>query len=139
MNLLTLKREAIRNISVMLFVQTAKRKANVMRMLNVIRERKSEDWRVSDSFLVDDRVENPEQALRNAVKDFMQSEDAVEAIKYAGGDFNWGDAIMSITDEYLMPHGLRSADSDAQTVFLNQDEVLFSDIQQDVFKRIYGD
>lgn len=103
-----------------------------MKILNLVRERKAENWSVTDSFWVEDFVENPEEALRNAVKDFMISEDGKDGIIYACGDYNWGDAISGITDEFLIPHGLRWYNEDVITVIVNQDELLYPDIQNKI-------
>ena len=61
-----------------------------MRILNVVRERNSEGWSTIDSFLVEDYVVNSEEALRNAVKDYIQSEEGKQDVIDTNGDFNWG-------------------------------------------------
>lgn len=102
-----------------------------MRRLNVVRERKSDNWTAYAWFVVEDSVKEPEVALRNAVKDFLKSDKGKKSIQYACGDFNWGDAIANITDEFLHPHGLQWSD-EAETIVVNQDEILFPDIQEAV-------
>lgn len=103
-----------------------------MRILNIVRERKCENWSTTDSFLINDDVLNPEEAMRNAIKDFMQSEQGKKSINYACGDFNWGDAMMDITDEFLKPHGIYRYQEDIETVLVNQDEILFPEIQESI-------
>ena len=103
-----------------------------MKLLNLVRERRCENWSSIESFLVEDYVKNPEEALRNAVEDFMKSEEGKKAIEYACGDFNWGVVAANITDEFLKPHGLMWFKNDIETVSVNQDEVLFPEIQEDV-------
>ena len=105
-----------------------------MRVLNLVRERSSENWSRIDTFIVEDYVTNPEKALRNAVKDFMQSEDGRKAVEYACGDFNWGDAITYITNDFLGIYGLTICEQDIETVLVDQDELLFPDIQEELLK-----
>ncbi|WP_214688281.1 MULTISPECIES: hypothetical protein [unclassified Exiguobacterium] len=102
-----------------------------MRLVNLVRERKSDNSHVVDTFLVKDSITEPEVALRDAVKDFLMSDEGKKCVIYACGDFNWGDAISNITDEFLQPHGLVSFNV-SETIVVNQDEVLFSDIQEEV-------
>lgn len=105
-----------------------------MRILNVVRERNSEGWSTIDSFLVEDYVVNSEEALRNAVKDYIQSEEGKQDVIDTNGDFNWGDAMMGITDDFLAPYGLRICCNEVETIFVNQDEVLFPEIQDKVLE-----
>lgn len=103
-----------------------------MKVINFVRERNSENWSTTDSFLVEDFVKNPEEAIRNAVKDFMQTTEGKQVVKDACGDFNWGDAIMYITDDCLISHGLRRYNEDIETIIVNQDEILYPDIQNKI-------
>lgn len=103
-----------------------------MRVVNIVRERISEEWTTTDSFLVEDRVSNPEEALRNAVRDYMQSEEGKKDIVDSNYDFNWGDVMMNITDEYLKPHGLQFCHQEIETIVVNQDEILFPELQESI-------
>ena len=76
-----------------------------MRVVNIVRERISEEWTTTDSFLVEDRVSNPEEALRNAVRDYMQSEEG---------------------------NGLQFCHQEIETIVVNQDEILFPELQESI-------
>ncbi|MBQ8997077.1 MAG: hypothetical protein IJ086_07420 [Clostridium sp.] len=101
-----------------------------MKLLNLVRERISEDWRETDIFLVEDSVVNPEEALRNAVRDYMQTEEGKQSILNSCKDFNWGDAMMDVPNEYLNLYGIYKMVDDVETIIVNQDEILFPEIQE---------
>lgn len=103
-----------------------------MKIVSFVRERKSEIWKTTDSFLVEDYVENAEEAMRAAVKDFMNTTEGQNSVKNACGDFNWGDVMNDITDECLMAHGLQRCNKDINTIFINQDEILNPEIQDKI-------
>lgn len=65
------------------------------------------DFRQTDYFLIDNQVSNTEQAFRNAVDEFLMTEDGKEMIEVTDGDFNWGDAIVSVPANILEHHGIQ--------------------------------
>lgn len=105
------------------------------RLVNFTRERRSENWRMTDYFVAEDSVSNPEEALRKAVYDYLFTKDGQWMITYSCGDFSWGDAVMSMTDECLHKYGMerltefRDYKFSGQPVdiLVNQDEVLVCD------------
>lgn len=108
-----------------------------MKILNLTRERKSEGWSSSDFLLAEDYVKNPEEALREAVKDFMSSKDGKVIVGHSCGDFNWGDLINVITDEILEVHGLYRCNRDIFNITVSETEVLYPDIQNEILKVSY--
>lgn len=89
----------------------------------LIRERKSENQIWANNFIVEDEVKNPEEALRNAVKDYLATEEGKEAIKETCEDFNWGDVFTYIPEEFLEKYGIHYSWA-SETSIVNQDEVL---------------
>ena len=87
-----------------------------------------------ETFNISDEVQQPETALRNAVKEFVTSgtENAKEALDYACGGYNWGDAMSSVPDKLFMKHGLARLYSETVDVFVEHDEVLCGDIISDL-------
>lgn len=78
-------------------------------------------------FAIGDSVEDPERALRDAVRDFVHSntDEAKSALEYACGSFNWGDVMSSIPNEYFVKHGLTPIDDDESIeVMVDHDEIL---------------
>jgi hypothetical protein len=100
-----------------------------MRVLNLVIEDRS-DIKVKkiwvESFRVEDAVENPENALRTAVNEFLKSgsEESKEAIAYACNCFNWGDAMSAIPEAMYEKHGLTRLNGNSIDVFVDHDEVL---------------
>ena len=94
-----------------------------MYYFTLVRERKSENQIWVNSFIVENEVKNPEETLRQIVKDYLATEDGKEAIKETCNDFNWGDVFTYIPDEFFEKYGMnRSWASDSMIV--DQDEVL---------------
>lgn len=94
--------------------------------INLVRERRlprGTEMYV-DTFEVEDGVKDPEQALRDAVKQFLKTEEGKKMIEYSAGDFNWGDAVMSVPNEVWKAHGLTMVETGIQDIVVNQDEVL---------------
>lgn len=103
-----------------------------MRIINMVRERASENWSTTDSFIIEDHVTNPEEAIRNAIKDYLETEEGKKSVEFAFGDFNWGDAMMDVKDEYFEKYGIRRCEEDVETIIVNQDEILFPEIQNEI-------
>lgn len=103
-----------------------------MKLLNLVRERESENWSTTDLFLVEDSVDNAEEALRNAIKDYLKTKEGKISIKNSCYDFNWGDAMMDVPNEYLNKYGIYRMIDDTETIIVNQDEILFPEIQESV-------
>ena len=99
-----------------------------MYIVNLIRERASEGNIWVDIFLADDSVTDPLLALRTAVSDFLKTDAGKEAAKHCCYDFNWGDAVAYIPDEFWSKYGLRlDYTPKVIDVRVNQDEVLCGD------------
>lgn len=99
-------------------------------LIILVRERDWEDEKWSDMFSVSDS-QNPEQNFRNAIKEYLLSEEGKKAIKQTSNDFNWGDAIMYIPETIWNKHGIKSINegesvtvSNPITITVEQDEVL---------------
>lgn len=96
----------------------------------LIRER---DWEIkkwSDLFIISNSA-NPEQSFRDAIKDYLLTEEGIKLIKQTSEDFNWGDAIMYIPERVWNKFGIKSisegentAISNPITLIVEQDEVL---------------
>lgn len=102
------------------------------RIMNlIIRDMDTKDWKIGvENFWVDEDVEDPERALREAVQNFLKSgtEAAREAISYSCGYFNWGDVMSSVPDELFARHGLRKMSGcEAVDVNVEHDEILFDE------------
>jgi hypothetical protein len=94
-----------------------------MKTAILVRERLSENERWTDEFEVADGVDF-EAALREAVAEFLKTEDGKQARLAACDDFNWGDAIMYVPDECWAKHGLKMVTDSIETLRVNQDELL---------------
>lgn len=95
-----------------------------MYVVNLVRERACENEMWIDTFLADDSVEDPEQALREAVKEFLSTEEGKQAISYTCHDFNWGDAVSFVPEEIWAKYGLKFQTFKSVDIKVNQDEVL---------------
>lgn len=94
--------------------------------VNVIRERRSENAVWVDTFLVQDSVKNPEEALRAAVDAFLKTDAGKKAVEQTCEDFNWGDAMLYLSAADLAPYGLERVPVVAKDILVDQDEVLCS-------------
>lgn len=102
------------------------------KILNLVIEDHSDPRKTAitvESFLIREGVQDPEKALRAAVKEYVSSgtEESKHALEYACGYFNWGDAISSIPSSLFKKHGLTMFNQDAADVFVDHDEVLCAD------------
>lgn len=96
----------------------------------LIRKREWENAVWADYFRAEPS-ENPEETFRQAVQEYLMTEDGKEAIKATSEDFNWGDAVMDVPKEQWMKHGLEPLQSGDSVVIhhtieviVDQDEVL---------------
>ena len=99
------------------------------KILNLIIEDRAEydnrnTWLLS--FLIGETVNDPEEALRSAVKDFITSDTSVarDALESANGCFNWGDVKARVPDEYFVKRGLTPLSDNSDEVVVDHDEVL---------------
>jgi hypothetical protein len=100
----------------------------------LIRERRSENWRRTDYFIIQDVVVNPEEAMRNAINEFLFTDEGKKEITNSFGDFNWGDAISSVTEKDWDKFGIQmkydnqkyTISGETIEIIVNQDEVLIS-------------
>lgn len=106
------------------------------RLMILTRERQGKRTELYlDKFFVQDGVENPEQALRAAIDEFLFTDDGQKMITYSGEDFNWGDAVNSTIEPFILKHGIERWDeTDSYLVTgevihltVNQDEILVED------------
>lgn len=89
----------------------------------LIRERHWENAKWTDYFVVENS-ENPEQNFRDAVKEYLLSEDGKEAIEATSEDFNWGDSVTHVPDEIWNKHKIRPVYSGDKVVIGNQIEII---------------
>lgn len=96
----------------------------------LIRERDLEIKKWSDMFIISDSS-NPEQSFRDAIKDYLLTEEGSKAIKQSSENFNWGDAIMFVPERFWNKFGIKSISegenrtiSNPITITVEQDEVL---------------
>ena len=99
------------------------------RLVAFERERISENWRTTDYFLADKSVESPEQSMRVAVSEFLETADGEEAEQETAGDFNWGDAIEYVPDDIWRKHGIQM--KYAHKPYLVEGSVLEITVDQD--------
>ena len=78
------------------------------------------------SFEIREDIQQPEQALRNAVQEFINSgtDEAKQALSNARGLFNWGDAMTAVPDNLFIKHGLTKLNTENVDVFVNLNEIL---------------
>ena len=78
------------------------------------------------SFEIRDDIQQPEQALRDAVQEFINSgtDEAKQAISNTNGLFNWGDAMTAVPDSLFIKHGLTKINAESISVFVNLNELL---------------
>lgn len=96
-------------------------------------------WSATDYFVADSSIENVEATLREAIAEFVKTDDGKKMVDYAGGDFNWGDAVSSSIDSVLKKYGIERKDDrksytisgEVVEIFVNQDEVLCSEIEEE--------
>ena len=101
-----------------------------MRLVNlIIRDLATKDWKIwVENFVTLKDMENPEKEFRAAIQDFLDSgtEEAQQAIFYANGYFNWGDAVSSIPQEYFYRRGFYYiGGSGVVDINVEHDEILY--------------
>lgn len=109
------------------------------KLVALTRERRSKRWSQTDYFIVQENVENVEKAMREAVKDYLKTESGKKMIEYSCGDYNWGDAVMSVDEESWNKHGIElkydhkeySIIGETIEIIVNQDEVLCDEIDEE--------
>ena len=69
---------------------------------------------------------DPETALRSAVRDYLESgsKESQNEIKNANGYYNWGDAALTVPEEYFIIHGLRPLKNKSVEIIVDHNEVL---------------
>ena len=101
-----------------------------MKVLNLIIQL-NRDWDEQEtsvvSYSIREDVDSTEEALRGAVQDFIDSgtEESIQSLEYANGDFNWGDVMSSVPEKYFINRGLTPlTDYESVDVFVRHDEML---------------
>jgi len=86
------------------------------------------------SFEVREDVDNSEEMLRKAVKEFLLSEtdESKQAISYSNNCFNWGDVFSFVPDSFFIKHGLTPLNQAAIDIFVDHDEILTTDLSDDL-------
>ncbi|MDR0286822.1 MAG: hypothetical protein LBI03_03815 [Clostridiales bacterium] len=107
-----------------------------LRIVNIVIQdfsdpKETKSWIVS--YAVEDYVEEPEKALRNAVLKFIKSgsEEAKSALDYACGCFNWDDVMSSVPDSVFIENGLMPLNENSFDIFVDHDEILCDQNQDD--------
>lgn len=79
-----------------------------------------------ESFEVREDVQDPEKALREAIKEFVLSDtdEAKAAISHTCGYFNWADAISAVPESLFIKHGLTLLKQVSIDVFVDHNEIL---------------
>ena len=99
------------------------------KILNLI-VRLQRDWDEFETWVVPYHIRkdvaSPEEALRGAVQDFVNSgtEESRQALEYACGDFNWGDVASNVPDEYFITRGLTPIKNELIEIVVDHDETL---------------
>lgn len=101
-----------------------------MKLVAFVRERRYRNQKFIDYFRVDDSVKNVEEAFRAAVADYLKTEEAKPDVEDACGEYNWGDAMGTVPEEFFNKHGIYTTQNeDTIEIFVNQDEILFPELQ----------
>lgn len=106
-----------------------------MRTVAFIRERVWENQKMFDYFLVDESVEDVEAAFRSAVEEYLKTPEAKNDLGFVCGDYNWGDAMLTVPTEIFNRHGIYPTSSNVEVVVVDQDEVLFPELQEARFQK----
>lgn len=99
-----------------------------MKVVNLIRRRGSESW--TNTFIIDDSVRDPETAIRNAIEEFLKTEDGWKAIEKTNGAFDFGDAVFYVPEKIWKKHGLKLGGVQTIDILVPQDEVLCKDLYE---------
>lgn len=103
-----------------------------MKFFILTRERSNEGDVVTDLFMADDSISNPEDTLRKAVHDYLLTDDGKDSIVINCSNFSWRDAIMAIPNKHYQKYGLRLIKKHIASVNVKQNEILFSELQESV-------
>lgn len=77
------------------------------------------------SFILPEPLNNPEQALRAAIDEYCKSPEGQKAVEASGGEFNWGDIMLYLPDEYVLKHGMIPCSRSAVEITVDHDETLY--------------
>lgn len=93
------------------------------RLVSLVRVFAGENQAYIDQFWYAGACE-PEQALRAAVQEFLNTPAGRKADEETSQDFNWGDSIQDVPDRIWRKHGLTPIEAQAGTaVLVDHDEV----------------
>ena len=104
-----------------------------MKTVVLIRERRSDNQRIEDTFTVPYCTVDVEGLFRAAIEDYLKTDEGRESVLYTDGTFSWGDAMNEIPDEILEKYEIRY-DETSEVLIVNQDEILFPEYQQQVLE-----
>ena len=97
-----------------------------MRHTTLVRERpnglEQDIW--TDTFAHECSVNEVEQRLRDAVNEYLQTDEGKHQIELTCNDFNWGDAIMYVPQAIWQRHGLTLSAPVTMSIRVRQDEIL---------------
>ena len=74
--------------------------------------------------LIKGSLEQAEESVRQAVKEYLKTPEGKRDVVYAGGQYNWGDVASTIPDSFWEEHGLKPVHNTAAGIWVNHDEVL---------------
>lgn len=95
-------------------------------------ERDGWDFRsLSLQFDVPDKNFPLEQAIRDAVADFLRTPEGRCIYEYNCSSFNWGDVAMSLPQEVCMRHGFSMVDSCCEDLVVDWDEELYDETTEE--------
>ena len=95
-------------------------------LVNLIIIDRNEDSAMTAVFRAAENNTNPEESLRNAIRDFIESgsDEAEKALEHSCGNFNWGDAICRVPELYYRKHGLEFSGETYTDVVVDRCETL---------------
>ena len=104
-----------------------------MYIVNLIRERPSENEIYVDRFLAQDDIKDPETNIRATIAEYLTTDDGKKNIKETNYDFNWGDVLTAVPSDIWNKHGLAYQYSDIPSVDIkvNHDEILCDTSDED--------
>ena len=71
---------------------------------------------------------DPVEAIRKAANDWVRTEEGTEYNEEINGDFNWGDALTEVPNEFFGRHGVAVEHLlDGRIIVLNHDELLIEE------------
>lgn len=119
-----------------------------MKKVNLIRNIKTSygEWTESSTYLVNKSVKCPMSSFKEAIKEFLLSEDGKDLLIVFKNMLDWGDIVFNINQSVLNKHGFyplnfsfvkncetcSNSGTHCLDIIVNDGEILFPDIQREI-------